>query len=129
MLKYLHKFKYLREEYSPHGVLIKNSLISVDFLENWTGEITAIAYFCQSLKLTVVVNRVGVELSSLLTTTFQECYWETSVSMCLISHSKDENGNISAAGTASLLKFEYLSLLESYITMQWLFTFKLNSLE
>ena len=31
------------------------------------------------------------------------------------SHSKNENGNVLAAGTAVLLKFEYLSLLESYM--------------
>ena len=31
-------------------------------------------------------------------------------------HSKDENGNISAAKTAALLKFEFLSSFKNYIS-------------
>lgn len=61
LLKSFNEFRYLGVEDLPHGFLI-------DFRENRTGKITVGAIWYISLKLSVAVNRLEVELSSFLIT-------------------------------------------------------------
>ena len=70
LFKSLHKFRYLGVEDFPNGFLKENCLTSVYFLENRTNKITAEAYFPSITDLSVASNRLGMELFSLLTTTF-----------------------------------------------------------
>ena len=102
--KFINEFRYLGVEDLPHEFLIKKiCLIDADFLENRTGEITGWSIF----SIYHWFNRLGVELSSLLIT-MSRLLWGNECFYVFDSHSKDGNGNISAAGTAFLLKFGFL---------------------
>ena len=77
--------------------------------------ITAISYFLSIIEINGSCQQVG---SGALLIVKNYVLGMLCGSQCFYvfdSHSKDENGNVSAAGTAVLLKFESLSLLESYM--------------
>ena len=95
----------------PHGFLKENCLIDVNFLKNRTGEVTARAYLVSITEIINSCQQVGSGAFLIVNNYVLGLLWEN---QCLyVLYSKDENGIISVAGTAVLLKFESLSSLES----------------
>ena len=69
--EYGHFLRSVGVEDLPHKFLLENYLVSVEFHENRTGKITVWVYFVSVNEImSVAVNRLGVEFSSLFTTTF-----------------------------------------------------------
>ena len=92
----------------PHVFLTESYLINIDFRDHGTGEITAGAYL---VSITEVISSCQLVRGGALLIVSDKC-------ICMFdSHSKDENRKISAYGTTSLLKFESLSSLDSYIRL------------
>ena len=95
--------------------MTENCLINAELLENKTGEITAGAYL---LCITEIVNsaqQIGTGALLILNNYILGLIWGTGSIYLFDFHSKDEYGNFSSTGTAVLLKFDSLNLLENYI--------------
>ena len=119
LFKALKKNRILDVEDLPQSFLIKDSIINIEYLENKTGEIILNAYL---LSISEIISSCcgsffkrgsgailfinGYTLSII---SGKGCFY------IFDSHSRDENGSKSANGTAVLLKFNSLCLIDNYI--------------
>ena len=99
----------------PQEFLIENSSVKKEFLENKTGEITAVAYL---LSITEIVNscqQTGTGTLIIVKNYILGIIYGNDSIYLFDSHSKDENGYLSSSGTAVVLKFDTSHLLENYV--------------
>ena len=60
MFKYLDKFRDLGIEDLPQQILIEGFAVNVQFLENKTGEIIAVAYLQSIVEFVSTVQQIGI---------------------------------------------------------------------
>ena len=89
--------------------------MSVEFLENKTGEITAGAYLLSIAEIVNIAQQIGTGALCIANNYILGLIWGNDSIYPFDSHSKDQYGNISSSGTAVLLKFDTLFSLENYI--------------
>ena len=85
------------------------------FLEIKTVEIIAEAYLLSIVGILNSVQQIGTDALLIVNTHILGLIWENDSIYLFDSHSKDENDNVSSLGTAVLIKFDTLHLLENYI--------------
>ena len=96
-------------------VSIQNCLKDVDFLEKRTEKVRAGAYLVSITENISSYQKVESKALLIFNNYFLVLLWRNQCFYVFDSLNKDENGNVSAAGTKVLLKFESLSSLENYI--------------
>ena len=114
LFKSIGKFRYLGMEDLPQVFLVKNSSINVEFLENKTGEITAVVYL---ISISEIVNGVQQIVTALVIVNndILGLIWRNDSMYLFDSHRKDETDNLSSFGTVILLKFDVFYSLENYV--------------
>ena len=100
--------------------------INVELQENKTGEITAATYLLSIAEIKNSARQIGT--GSLLTVNnyILGLIWGTDCTHLFDFLTKDEYGNLSSSGTAVLLKFDSLNLLENFIRLVYYNTFPQN---
>ena len=95
----------------PQEFFIENSSINVEFFNKRTGEITAGAYLVSITETVSDCQELGTRALLIINNYILGLLWGN---QCFLfdSHSKDKMGRMSATGTAVLLKFDSLQLLE-----------------
>ena len=89
--------------------------MNVQFLEIKTGEIIAKAYLLSIVEILNSVQQIGTDALLIVNNHILGLIWENDSIYLFDSHSKDENDNVSSSGTAVVIKFDTLHLLENYI--------------
>ena len=99
----------------PQEFFIKNSSINIEVLNIRTGEITAGAYLVSITEIVSDCQQIGTGARLIINNYILGVLWENQYFFLFDSHSKDEIGRMSAAGTVVSLKFDSLRSLENYI--------------
>ena len=89
--------------------------MSVEFLENKTGEITAGVYLLSVAEIVNIAQQIGTGALFIVNNYILGLIWGNDSIYLFDSHSQDQYGNISSSGTAVLQKFDTLFSLENYI--------------
>ena len=115
MFKSVNNHRYLGVENLPQEFFIENSSINIEFLNNRTGEITVGAYLMSITEIVSDSQQIGAGALLIIANYILGLLWGNRCVFPFDSHSKDEIGRMSGAGTAVLLRFDSLHSLENYI--------------
>ena len=117
LFEFTGKFTYLGIENLPQEYSTENVSVTVKFLENKTGEITAGEYFLSITEIVNSVQQIWTAALLIINNYILGLIWRTDSPYLFDSHNKDENGNLSSSGKAVLLKFDTLHSFKYYITL------------
>ena len=117
LFEFTGKFTYLGIENLPQEYSTENVSVTVKFLENKTGEITAGEYFLSITEIVNSVDQIWTAALPIVNNYILGLIWRTDSPYLFDSHNKDENGNLSSSGKAVLLKFDTLHSFKYYITL------------
>ena len=93
---------------------IDNSAVNVEFLNNRTGEITAVTYFVYITEIVSDCQQIDTGVLLIINNHILGLLWGNQFLFQFDSHRKDEIRTMSATCTVVLLKFDSLESLENY---------------
>ena len=111
LFKFIGKLRYIGMDKLPQKLLVGNSFINVEFLENKTGEITAGACLISILEIVNSVQQIEAGALLIVNNYILGLIWGNGSIYLFYSHSKDQNSNLSSSDTA-VLKFDTLFSLK-----------------
>ena len=99
----------------PQDFLVENYDVNKEFLENNKWKITAGAYLISIWEIVNNVQPVEAGAQVSVINYILGLIWGNDCIYLSLSHSKDENGNLSSSGRAVFLTVDTLYLLKSYL--------------
>ena len=104
----LFKFRYPGMEDLQQKFLLESFSVNMEFLENNTGKITAVAYLISISEIVNSVQQIGAGALLIVNNYILGLSWRNDSIYLFDSHSKDENGDLSSSATAVFLKFDVI---------------------
>ena len=120
LFKSINKFQYLGIDDMPNILKIKNSFLTIEYLENKTAEFVVKEYLptiseiisacqCRGNGAILFVNGFTLGIN-----------WNSKSFYLFDSHSRDSSGSPAIDGNAVLVKFNSLLYIDEYITKMYL---------
>ena len=82
----------------PQEFMVENSSINLEFLENKTGKITAVAHLIAVSEIVNGVQQIRADTLLIVSNYILGLIWGNDSIYQFDSHTKDENGNFSSSG-------------------------------
>ena len=118
--KSINKFQYLSIDDMPNILKIKNSFLTIEYLENKTAEFVVKEYL-KTISEIISACQFRCNGAMLLVNGFTlSIIWNNNSFYLFDSHSRDSSGNQAIDGTAVLLKFNSLLYIDEYVQKMYL---------
>ena len=120
LFKSINKFQYLGIDDMPNILKIKNSFLTIEYLENKTAEFVVKEYLTTISEIISACQFRGNGAMLFVNGFTLGIIWNNNSFYLFDSHSRDSSGNPTIYGTSVLLKFNSISYIDEYIRKMYL---------